>query len=293
MWTVIASASLAILRDGMHFQTLSPTVPGTVSSNTLVLWINGGPVSPVSYLSDGALQHLADQSELPIAYFDWCGVGRSTCTAASEWSELQGQAREVLEHVRNTPLAQNVVVSMYSAASLTTPRDALAGVAAVVYINPVVDLYSSVASRRRCVREYLDTLVSVMPYRVIDLLGSVVCSSLDDIQMPSLRGVFELMRQTFLRERVAWGYSNAVLRAPGGVSDNCVFVTLSDNDRVIDKAAAVAFHRRSSTANDTFLSIPDTGHYPVIGDCANCDPIATAYVRAASRCFTRGTNITH
>lgn len=285
MWVGVALSIFAALREGMHFEILSPSKHSAITPEALVLWVNGGPVSSVSYISDDALQRLSERSGLPIAYFDWCGSGRSTCAAASDWSELQGQAREVMEHVRDTEAPpRRLIVSMYSAGALSMPRDALKHTAAIVYLNPVTDLYSSLATRRRCVREKIDMLVSVLPYRIIDALSLMVCSGDGPISLPSPRGIIELSRQLILRERVMDGYTEAVLRAPESVAEGCVFVAVSERDKVISRAKAIAFHERLSMGNDTFVEIPGAGHYPVSGDCADCGPIATLYMRAVSRC---------
>jgi pimeloyl-ACP methyl ester carboxylesterase len=281
MWGFMMGCTLAMLREGLHFQTVFPA--STADTDVVVLYVNGGPMTPTSYVNADAVQRLADLSGLPMAFFDWCGVGRSTCSAAATWEELQEQAREALVHARTVHPSRRLIVMPYSAGALTMPSDALVDVAAVVYLNPVVDQLSSVLQRRRCVREYLEGIVSVLPYRVVDTLGSVICSG-GDLPIVSFRATLELFRATMLRERVVPGYQKSFLRPPGGVPVGCLFVAVSEEDRVIDTPAAVAFHDRWSKANDTFVVVAGAGHFPVAGECNHCAPISHLLALAASRC---------
>tara|TARA_B110000046_G_scaffold100414_1_gene107862 strand:+ start:8505 stop:9449 length:945 start_codon:yes stop_codon:yes gene_type:complete len=284
--------ALATLRTGMYFNTLQPT--GSVRRNsTLVAWVNGGPVSPVSYLIDGALQVLADSSGLPIAYFDFCGVGKSSCRAASDWEELQEQVAEFLNHVKTSSNASRVIVTTYSAGSLTTPVEALQGVAAVVYLSPITDLQSSLISRRMCMREIADTFVTWTPADVTTQVGLVLCGlhCTDGILACARRtllnlswqGYWNILRLNALRSRVLDGYVNALMQN-AHVSPACTFVAFGAYDRVMDKNNAISFHGISSGYNDTLVILKNAGHFPVKDECEQCTELATLYNVASARC---------
>tara|TARA_B110000046_G_scaffold117900_1_gene124718 strand:- start:10071 stop:10457 length:387 start_codon:yes stop_codon:yes gene_type:complete len=122
-----------------------------------------------------------------------------------------------------------------------------------------------------------------MPYVVTDMIGNAICTGTSFPPVPSLRAAYELVRQTALMPRVNAGYSEALLRNPGGVRRDCIFVVLGQQDKVVDNTAAIAFHYSASATNDTLVIIPDVGHYFVAYD-DQLDKLVQVYNHAVTRC---------
>jgi pimeloyl-ACP methyl ester carboxylesterase len=276
-------AHAAALREGLFVKTLAPA--GTPIDDLTIAYVQGGPTQPTSYLFEEELQALADRDRRPVVFFDFCGLGRSTCAAAKDWDEHRAQAAEFLTHVKATVGAARTIATLYSAGAMSTPESVLRDVKAVVYLSPSVSLYATLATRRRCVREYLDVLVSVLPYRVVDNLGYLLCTPLPKMEsFFTLRAFEQAIRSTVQRERIIEGYRTAVLQPPYGARPECLFVVYGEHDRVVDPASTVAMHARASGRADTLAVVPGGGHVLVEDGCAHCAELVAAYDLAAARC---------
>lgn len=170
IWHVAALLAMKVpVRDG--------TVQVTFTSNSgpTFLFVSGGPFFP-GIVSDITAPYR-------VAYYDHCGLSKSSCTVATTFDELANETGAVYTALRKSTNL-TIVPVFYSAASIVHAdhMDVFRAAPALVFVSPVISVASGVVLRNACLRMRVGSWAAILPDVVQRGLAALYCSDLSSYQ---------------------------------------------------------------------------------------------------------------